>query len=90
MNKQLTSEQVAYCGLLCGLCQPGNACGCRANNHCGKRRSPNGCYQYDCCTSKGINGCWECADAPCGKDMLSAGQGEAARVCNLYQGGRHG
>lgn len=33
MNKQLTSEQVAYCGLLCGLCQPGNACGCRANNH---------------------------------------------------------
>ena len=74
MNKQLTSEQVAYCGLLCGLCQPGNACGCRANNHCGKRRSPNGCYQYDCCTSKGINGCWECADAPCGKDMLSAGR----------------
>lgn len=42
MNKQLTSEQVAYCGLLCALCRPGKARGCRANNHCRKRGAPGG------------------------------------------------
>jgi hypothetical protein len=60
---------VAYCGLICGLCQPSDQCSCRSNNHCGKRLSPKGCYQYDCCTVKGLNGCWECPDAPCGIDM---------------------
>ncbi len=74
MSNSLTPDSVAYCGLLCALCQPGKARGCRANDHCGKRGAPNGCYQYDCCTSKGINGCWECSGAPCGKDMLSVGR----------------
>jgi hypothetical protein len=69
MNQRQIAESVAYCGLVCGLCQPGGQCSCRSGNHYGKRLSPNGCYQYDCCTAKGLNGCWECPDAPCGNDM---------------------
>lgn len=63
-------EEVAYCGLVCGVCNP-NGCNCKTGNHCGKRLSPNGCYQYKCCTDKGIKGCWECDKAPCGIDLLS-------------------
>jgi hypothetical protein len=32
----------------------------------------DGCFQYDCCVSKKINGCWECDDFPCENDMFSA------------------
>lgn len=73
MTKIQIINSVAYCGLLCFLCQPAETCSCRSNNHCGKRLSPKGCFQYTCCVSKGLNGCWECPDAPCGKDMLAIG-----------------
>lgn len=71
MTKEQIANSIAYCGLLCFLCQPSDACSCRSNNHCGKRLSPEGCFQYTCCTAKGLNGCWECPDAPCGKGMLA-------------------
>lgn len=67
----MNENQIAYCGLLCGLCHPDGTCSCKSQNNCGKRLSPDGCYQYDCCTSKLINGCWECPAFPCGKDMLA-------------------
>lgn len=74
MNSLDIAKSTAYCGLICALCQPSELCSCRSNNHCGKRLSPNGCYQYDCCTAKGLNGCWECPDAPCGRDMHAEGK----------------
>lgn len=74
MNKKQIADSVAYCGLLCFLCQPAHVCSCRTDNHCGKRLSPDGCFQYTCCTAKGLNGCWECPNAPCGKDMLAEGK----------------
>lgn len=74
MNQRQIAESVAYCGLICGLCQPSDRCSCRVGNHCGKRLAPGGCYQYDCCRAKGLNGCWECPDAPCGRDMHAAGK----------------
>lgn len=67
----MTEKSIAYCGLLCSFCFPDGRCSCKTDNHCGKRLSPEGCFQYNCCTAKGINGCWECADSPCGKDMLA-------------------
>lgn len=67
----MNENAIAYCGLICGFCYPDGGCSCKSNNHCGKRLSPEGCYQYNCCTGKGINGCWECEDAPCGVDMLA-------------------
>lgn len=69
-TKQL-EKSVACCGLICGLCNTTGSCSCRGD-HCGKRLSPDGCYQYDCCKRKNINGCFECEDAPCGRDMLAA------------------
>ena len=74
MTKEQIANSIACCGLLCFLCQPSDICNCRTNNHCGKRLSPDGCFQYSCCISKGFNGCWECSDAPCDKDMLAPGK----------------
>lgn len=67
----MNEKNIAYCGLICSFCYPDGDCNCKSDNHCGKRLSPEGCYQYNCCTSKKINGCWECADSPCGIDMLA-------------------
>ena len=71
LEKKLIMDSVAYCGLICGMCQPEAVCSCRSNNHCGKRLSPEGCLQYTCCREKGIEGCWECEDSPCDRDMLA-------------------
>lgn len=65
---------MAYCGLICGLCRPDGGCSCKSGDNCGKRLSPQGCYQYSCCTERGLQGCWECEDAPCGRDMLAPGK----------------
>lgn len=70
-NNGSIENSLAYCGLVCFLCYPNGGCSCKTDNHCGKRLSTEGCYQYNCCTSKKINGCWECKDAPCGIDMLA-------------------
>ena len=48
--------RLAYCGLLCALCSEDGSCDCKSGNHCGKRLSPEGCYQYNCCREKGLNG----------------------------------
>ncbi len=71
MDAAQLKHSIAYCGLICGLCHPDGSCGCKGDNHCGKRASPNGCYQHTCCISKGIEGCWACSEAPCGVDMLA-------------------
>jgi putative nucleotidyltransferase with HDIG domain len=72
-EKSEISNSIAYCGLICHLCHFTDSCdGCRSNNNCfGSRNSPEGCYQYDCCTEKGIEGCWQCDGAPCDKGMFS-------------------
>lgn len=72
MNEKDVTESIGYCGLVCALCHNAKFCsGCKSNNPVCKHRSAEGCYQYQCCREKGINGCWECDDAPCDKDMFS-------------------
>lgn len=71
MDASKLKETIGCCGLICALCSPDGKCGCRSENHCGKRLSPNGCFQYECCKKKNIRGCFECSDAPCGIDMLA-------------------
>ena len=71
MNADTIKNSIAYCGLICCLCRDDKECSCKADNHCGKRLSPDGCYQYICCVEKGFRGCWECPNAPCDKDMFS-------------------
>lgn len=71
----MTAEQIAksisYCGLICGLCSADGSCDCRSANKCGKRSSPEGCFQFECCNKRGFAGCWECPDFSCGKDMFN-------------------
>jgi len=71
MNAIQIEKSIAYCGLICALCSAGASCSCKINNHCSKKLSADGCFQYDCCTEKGLDGCWECSDAPCDKDMFT-------------------
>lgn len=66
-------DSIAYCGLICRLCHLKDTCsGCKSkNNCCGRHLSECGCYQYNCCVEKKLNGCWECKDFSCGMDMFS-------------------
>ena len=77
---------IAYCGLVCRLCHLSDRCdGCRSeNNCCGSHKSAEGCYQYNCCTEKGIEGCWECVAAPCDKGMFSESHDIRLRVFIKY------
>jgi len=66
-------DNIGYCGLLCNLCHLAIDCsGCKTeNNTCARYLSETGCYQYNCCKERDLNGCWECVDFNCGKDMFS-------------------
>lgn len=67
------ARNIGYCGLVCSLCHLKDNCkGCKSDqNSCSRRLSENGCYQYNCCVERGIEGCWECNDFCCGQDMFS-------------------
>ena len=67
------ANSIAYCGLVCEFCHLSDTCdGCKSdNNCCGRHLSTEGCYQYNCCVERGLNGCWECEDFYCKKDMFS-------------------
>lgn len=71
MTAKRIAGSISCCGLICGLCNQDGTCNCRTENHCGKRLSPDGCFQYACCSEKGYKGCWECPDFPCDKDMFT-------------------
>lgn len=71
MNVEKIKNPISYCGLICSLCRDDTECNCKTDNHCGKRLSSEGCFQFNCCVQKGLNGCWECPDAPCDKDMFA-------------------
>jgi len=67
------AKNIGYCGLVCSFCHLKDACdGCKSGkNCCGRYLSEDGCYQYNCCVEKGLEGCWECDDFCCGKEMFS-------------------
>jgi len=54
-------ESVAYCGLICGLCRATEK-GCE---ECKNGGGPDDCFQRECCTEKGFEGCWQCDTFPC-------------------------
>jgi len=70
MTAEQLAKSISYCGLLCGLCSLDGECNCRCSNQCGKKASAGGCFQYECCTKRGLAGCWECPDFSCGRDMF--------------------
>lgn len=57
---------IAYCGLACCLCSQKESCpGCQ-NQGC---EQSDKCVHFACCREKGLAGCWECPDFPCGQGM---------------------
>jgi hypothetical protein len=84
MNKKELENSIAYCGLVCNLCHLAAECnGCRtAATNCPKYHSVEGCFHRDCCLTKGIDGCWECDEYPCGRDMFAGKtKGEILGFC---------
>lgn len=64
MNRE---KGMAYCGLACCVCAQNDTCaGCRSDG-CENREW---CQNRNCCIEKGLNGCWECAEFPCGAGLL--------------------
>lgn len=63
-------KTVAYCGLVCGVCknatpEKGRCVGCR---HGGGDAD---CHQRKCCTERGLDGCWQCEEFPCGEGFFA-------------------
>jgi hypothetical protein len=74
-------ESIAYCGLVCSFCSEskcGVCTGCRTKNE--------GCDTKDCCKSRNIVGCWECASFPCGGDMQKSHRVRAFVRCAKEDG----
>jgi hypothetical protein len=68
MDRQALVDSIAYCGLVCGRCHLRKECdGCKNTARLCARSKV--CYQRNCCIQKGLQGCWECDEFPCGKDM---------------------
>ena len=62
------TKGIAYCGLACCVCSENSTCaGCRNDGCTGK----NWCKSFNCCKSRGLNGCWECTEFPCDNKMFS-------------------
>lgn len=53
-------ESIAYCGLVCKLCNAGKSGECK-----GCKEKCDGCSIKECAKTRGINGCWECRSFPC-------------------------
>lgn len=89
---------MAFCGLCCFLCGENAACGgCKAEG-CKDGAS---CAIRACCLARGLDGCWACAEFPCGEPMLgkmrvrafcrfARERGERALIGCLARGARHG
>lgn len=54
MDTEALQESIAFCGLVCGLCDHNDGCLCKAS-----------CHHRACCLEKGYDGCWECDEFPC-------------------------
>lgn len=73
MDKEEVAGSVAYCGLVCKLCHLADECdGCKntASKCANHSQHWEGCFHRKCCIDKNINGCWECDDFPCNKEMF--------------------
>jgi RimJ/RimL family protein N-acetyltransferase len=70
-------KDLAVCGLACVLCSNEDCPGCKARG-C---KGGEGCSVFKCAMAKGIDGCYQCAEFPCGEDML---KGIRIRAFNRY------
>lgn len=76
MNEIDVMNNLGSCGKTCKLCSKADECdGCREKKaRHARKNSLEGCYPYFCCRRKGIDGCWQCAEGPCDKDVFAASE----------------
>jgi hypothetical protein len=72
VDRQALTNSIAYCGLVCGMCHLKAECDFCKNTASLCARSEV-CFQRDCCVQRGMEGCWECDEFPCGRDMHGPG-----------------
>ena len=75
--KYYAERDLGLCGLACVLCGAEDCLGCKA------RAAKEGCdcSVYKCVTARGLDGCYQCDDFPCGEDMHKS---KRVRAFNLY------
>lgn len=72
-------HNIAYCGLVCVLCNEGKSGQC-----IGCREKQGGCSIKECAQGRKINGCWECDEYPCNEGTF---KNKRNRVfCNCAKG----
>jgi len=64
-------ESVAACGLVCGLCSATETFGCIGCRKGGGPYAAGGCIQRDCSSERGLAGCWDCGQFPCGRGFFN-------------------
>jgi len=73
MDREKIVKSIACCGLVCDLCHLAGECdGCRNTaSKCGTHSEQwGGCLHRRCCAEKKLDGCWECMEFPCGREMF--------------------
>lgn len=71
---------IGYCGLICALCNENENCvGCK------KGGCPNKdtCKNYQCCTTKNLDSCYQCPTFPCQDSILH--KPRIATFCSLVK-----
>lgn len=74
-------DSIAYCGLVCKLCNEGKSgqcIGCRGK--CG------GCSIKECAQERKINGCWDCNEFPCDEGAFKHKRNKAFLSCIREEG----
>lgn len=66
MMRFCKEKDLAMCGLACVLCHQQDCPGCKARG-CQQESS---CTVLRCVMEKGLDGCYQCNDFPCGENML--------------------
>jgi len=65
MDTSTLQESIAYCGLVCGLCDHIRDCTCRGPIKLGDKCDKEHCPHRKCCREHDYDGCWECSLFPC-------------------------
>lgn len=65
MDATQLKNSIAFCGLVCGLCDHIIDCSCKAPIKKGDKCDKEFCCHRACCLKNGYDGCWECALFPC-------------------------
>lgn len=74
-------NSIAYCGLVCKLCNEGKSGQC-----IGCRVKGSGCSIKECAQGKNINGCWECNEFPCDAGAFKSKRNMAFLQCAKEEG----